>query len=81
VEGMILMDSVQKVTNFINLWGQLQLINFVELAAAREALTLSQHFMECEVSLLCSQELSTCTYPETGQSSPQHSILSLQDPS
>jgi hypothetical protein len=38
---------------------------------------VSQHFMEPEVSLPLSQELSTCTYPEPDQPSPQHSILSL----
>jgi hypothetical protein len=36
---------------------------------------VSQHFMEPEGSLPCSQELSTCTYPLPDQSSPQHSIL------
>jgi hypothetical protein len=40
----------------------------------------SQHFMEPEGSLLRSQELSTRTYPEPNQSSPQHSILSLKGP-
>jgi hypothetical protein len=34
--------------------------------------------MELEGSLLRSQELSNCTYPEPHQSSPQHSILSLK---
>jgi hypothetical protein len=33
----------------------------------------SQHFMEPEGSLPSLQELSTCTYPEPDQSSPQHS--------
>jgi hypothetical protein len=33
----------------------------------------SQHFMEPEGSLPSLQELSTCTYPEPNQSSPQHS--------
>jgi hypothetical protein len=37
-----------------------------------------QHFMETEGSLPSSQELSTCTYPEPDQPSPQHSILSLK---
>jgi hypothetical protein len=32
--------------------------------------------MEPEGSLPSSQELSTCTYPEPDQSSPQHSLLS-----
>jgi hypothetical protein len=41
----------------------------------------SQHFMEPEGSLPSSQELSTGTYPEPNQSSPQHSILSLIGPS
>jgi hypothetical protein len=39
---------------------------------------VSQHFMEPEGSLPSSQELSTCTYSEPDQSSPQHSILSLK---
>jgi hypothetical protein len=39
---------------------------------------VSQHFMEPEGALPHSQELSTCTYPEPDQSSPQHSILSLK---
>jgi hypothetical protein len=34
--------------------------------------------MEPDGSLPRSQELSTCTYPEPDQSSPQHSILSLK---
>jgi hypothetical protein len=33
-----------------------------------------------EGSLPSSQELSTCTYPEPDQSSPQHSILCLEGP-
>jgi hypothetical protein len=37
-----------------------------------------QHFMEPEGSLPSSQELSTCTYPEPNQCSPQHSLLSLK---
>jgi hypothetical protein len=41
----------------------------------------SQHFMEPEGSLPSSQELTTCTYPEPNQSSPQHSLLFLKDPS
>jgi hypothetical protein len=41
---------------------------------------VSQHFMEPEGSLPSSQELSTFTYPEPDQSSPQHSILSLKGP-
>jgi hypothetical protein len=36
--------------------------------------------MEPEGSLSCSQELSTCTYPEPDQSSAQDSILSLKGP-
>jgi hypothetical protein len=36
--------------------------------------------MEPEGSLLRPQELSTCTYPEPDQSSPQHSIISLKGP-
>jgi hypothetical protein len=42
---------------------------------------VSQHFREPEGSLPHSQELSTCTYPEPDQSSPQHSLLSLKGPS
>jgi hypothetical protein len=37
--------------------------------------------MESEGSLPSLQELSTCTYPEPDQSSPQHSLLSLKGPS
>jgi hypothetical protein len=37
-------------------------------------LVVSQHFLEPEGSLAHSQELSTCTYPEPDQFSPQHSI-------
>jgi hypothetical protein len=37
--------------------------------------------MEPEGSLPSLQELSTCTYPEPDQSSPQHSLLSLKGPS
>jgi hypothetical protein len=36
--------------------------------------------MEPEVSLPSSQELSTYTYPEPDQSSPQHSLLFLKGP-
>jgi hypothetical protein len=36
----------------------------------------SQHFMEPEGSLLCSQEPSTGPYPEPDQSNPYHPILS-----
>jgi hypothetical protein len=42
-----------------------------------QPLDSSQHFMEPEGSLPSSQELSTCTYSEPNQSSPQHSIISL----
>jgi hypothetical protein len=34
-----------------------------------------QQFMEPEVSLLCSQELSTGPYPQPDQSSPYYHIL------
>jgi hypothetical protein len=37
----------------------------------------SQHFIEPEVSLPCSQETSTGPYPEPDQSSSYHPILSL----
>jgi hypothetical protein len=37
----------------------------------------SQHFMEPEGSLSCSQEPSTGPYPEPDRSSPYHPILSL----
>jgi hypothetical protein len=39
---------------------------------------VSQHFMEPEGSLPHSQELSTCTYPGTDQSSPHRPILSTR---
>jgi hypothetical protein len=41
---------------------------------------LKKSFLEKE-ALMRSQELSTCSYPESVQSSPHHFILSLQDPS
>jgi hypothetical protein len=40
----------------------------------------SQHFMEPEGSLPCSQQPSTGAYPEPEQSNPCHPILSLYDP-
>jgi hypothetical protein len=42
---------------------------------------VSQHFMELEGSVPNSQELSTCPYPESDQSSPHHPFPLLQDPS
>jgi hypothetical protein len=45
-----------------------------------QLLKISQHFMELEGSLPCSQEPSTSPYPELHQSSLYHRILSLQDP-
>jgi hypothetical protein len=41
---------------------------------------ISQHFMEPEGSLPCSQQPSTGPYPEPDQFSPCHSILPLLDP-
>jgi hypothetical protein len=41
---------------------------------------LSEHFIEPEGSLPCSQQLSTFSYPEPDRSSSHHPILSLQDP-
>jgi hypothetical protein len=38
---------------------------------------ISQHFMEPEGSLPCSQEPSTSPYPEPNQSSPYNNILYL----
>jgi hypothetical protein len=47
-----------------------------------EALNSSETSVpEPEGSLPSSQELSTCTFPEPNQSSPQHSLLSLKGPS
>jgi hypothetical protein len=42
---------------------------------------VSQYFIEPEGSIPNSQELSTCSYPEPDQSSLQHPIPPLQDPS
>jgi hypothetical protein len=42
---------------------------------------ISQHFMEPEGSLLCSQEPSTGPCPKPEKSSPYYPILSLEDPS
>jgi hypothetical protein len=39
----------------------------------------SQHFMESEGSLPCSQEPSTDPYPEPDQFNPRHSILSFHE--
>jgi hypothetical protein len=39
--------------------------------------TISQHFMEPEGSLPCSQKPSTGPYPEPDQSNPYHPILSI----
>jgi hypothetical protein len=41
---------------------------------------ISQHFMELEGSLSCSQKPSTGLYPEPDKSEPPHPILSLQEP-
>jgi hypothetical protein len=41
---------------------------------------ISQHFMEPEGSMPCSQEPSSVPYPEPDQSNPYHPILSLDDP-
>jgi hypothetical protein len=38
---------------------------------------VSQHFMEPEGSIPNSQELSTCSYPEPDQSSPQNRDISI----
>jgi hypothetical protein len=40
----------------------------------------SQHFMQPEGSIPCSQEPSTGPYPELYQANPLHPSLSLQDP-
>jgi hypothetical protein len=42
---------------------------------------VSQHFTKPEGSIPNSQELSTCPYPQSDQSSPHHPIPPLQDPS
>jgi hypothetical protein len=50
----------------------MELSPFWDAASSRT----SQHFMESEGSLTCSQEPSTGPYPEPDQSSPYHPILS-----
>jgi hypothetical protein len=53
----------------------------MELSTIREAISceasqeISQHVMEPESSLLCSQDLSTGPYSEPDKSSPYHCIL------
>jgi hypothetical protein len=42
---------------------------------------VSQHFMEQDFPLRCSQELSTFPYPESDKFSTHHPILAPQDPS
>jgi hypothetical protein len=42
---------------------------------------VSEDFMEPEGSLPNSEEPSTCSYPESDQSSPHQPIQPLQDPS
>jgi hypothetical protein len=57
--------------------------NFMELSRSWENAScaatqeLPNILMELEGSLPCSQESSTCPYPEPYQSSPHHLILSL----
>jgi hypothetical protein len=57
--------------------------SLMKLSSSRDAANCeatqknSQHFMEPEVSLPCSQEPSTCPYPEPDQSNPYHPIISL----
>lgn len=41
---------------------------------------ISQYFKEPENLLRCSQKLSNGPYPEPDHASPNHSIISLQDP-
>jgi hypothetical protein len=41
----------------------------------------SQHFMEPKGSILNSEELSTCPYPEPDQSSPHHPVPALNNQS
>jgi hypothetical protein len=50
-----------------------------ELSPSRGAANCSatsQHFMEPQGSITCSQEFSTCPFPEPYQSNPNHPILS-----
>jgi hypothetical protein len=66
--------SPQSSTNLLTLWSQVPL----ERPHVMQRLVSSQYFMESEGSLPSLQELSTCTYPEPNQSSPQHSVLTLK---
>jgi hypothetical protein len=65
-----------------NLFGRNLLTHFLtELSPSCKLCSLSrtsQHFMEPEGSLPCSQEPSTGPYPQPYQSNPHHAILSLK---
>jgi hypothetical protein len=52
---------------------------FLRSRQLRSYSRISQHFMEPEGSLSCSQEPSTGTYSKPDQSSPYHPILYLYD--
>lgn len=68
-------NSSHQVTNSIELSPSWEV---GRLATAKEFIRIYDNFIEPGISLPCSQQPSTCSYPE--QYNPHHRTLSLQDP-
>jgi hypothetical protein len=67
----------QKTEQFVSTQHAFWLPLLMKLSQFCSYSRISQHFMEPEGSLSCSQEPSTGPYHETDQSNPYHLILSL----